>query len=357
MFAKTMKTADLCLFFRICRRYIKAGIPVEQCVKQYAKDYGGKNEVLKTMADGMARDLSNGMSFSDAIQGQPKYFPGFIVGLSKVGEVSGQLKEFFTEIIFFLKQDMRLTREVQSGLRGAKWLTGAAIAALALTLFVVIPNLSKMLASFPQVEIPWPTKIAMALGDGLSSHWMLCLCVVLLAVGSFIWLSIMYPYRIDKIRLKLPFVGIIYRQMAHYKFCKVISLCMKTGNILPEQAFLYASTALDNRVYADIIDRAAKAVNQGMHIDKALEKADVRRDFDHNIYVMLQSGVRTGSLSQIMEEEAEEYQETLLDLSKDIGNRISACVDIPIMLLILGLVAATYFPMFNIASLAGGGLR
>lgn len=340
---------DLCRFFRIIRRKSNAGIAIQKCVEQYGNICVKPS--LKNISQVLIKDLGNGSNFADALR-KHSFFPSFVIELVAVGEKTGQLGEFLNEIVFFLEQENDIQQELKSSMTKFYSLLGLAFLAFLMAGFVVIPKIGDLLSSVG-AEIPFVTQIVIGVGTTLQNHWLLLPLMAMMLAGGYIYTKKEHPEKIDYLKLHVPFIGKILRVELHYKFCKIIALCDTAGDIPIHKAFQFTAMAMDNMLLKTALQRAAKDLEiSGTQPAMALEKADEKHILNEDLYTMLKSSQETGQLPKVLNEEAEDYRKSILRLSKDVGNKISSTVVIPIMVFIGLLVVSVYAPLFNMLEAA-----
>lgn len=347
MFGKDSKPTqiDLYEFFRILCRNVKTGMPPLKCIETYRED-GQLKKSLDEIAKSLIRDLNNGVSLANAMR-KHAFFPPFVVELVDIGGKTGQLKKFLKEIVFFLEQENDIRREIKSSMFSVKLLlTGVALGFI-LAAFVVIPKMGEVLKSLG-TELPFITKVVLNFGIAMQEYWYIFFFLAMMGVVLFLYVKKAYPEKIDLLRLKIPFLGELLKMELHYKFYKIVSLCTAVGDIPTQKAFQFTAMAIGHLPLKATLQQAARELqSKGNQSETALLKADVNGIFHKSVYRMLKSGRTSGKMSETLEEEAREYQKDLVRYSKDIGNKISASVVIPVMFLIIIGVASIYYPIFN----------
>lgn len=334
---------DLCKFFRIIRRYHHAGMSLPTSVERYQKNC--EKESVKNIVAVILKDLKNGSSFSASLR-KHTFFPSYIIELVYIGESSGQLDKIFDEIVFFLEQDIDITRELSTGLLPVKFFLVGAITAFCVAVFVVIPKMGGILDDL-HADMPLLTKVVLKIGTTLQDFWWLFL---ILAVGTFFfyrYAKTAYPEMIDRLKMKLPFYRTIYRNEMQYRFTKILSLCT-VGNIPIVKSLQYTALSIGNVPLKNELMKAAKDCEMtGANAADAIQKADVEHLLESDIFIMLRAGEISGNIYQIMMDEAEDYRKTLLSLSKNIGNKVGPSIIVPVMVGILFLMASVYAPIIT----------
>ena len=334
---------DLGRFFRILRRYSNAGIPPKKCIEQYQKTC--MKESLKNISSTLIEDLGNGMNFADSLR-KHSFFPSYVVELIAVGEKTGQLNEFLEEIVFFLEQDNDIQRELKSSLLPIKFLLTGALIAFIVAVFVVIPRIGDILVSF-NAKMPMLTQFVVWGGALLQNHWLLMIIMALMIVIISFYIKKEHPDKYSLFKLNTPFTGKILCVELQYKFCKIVALCDGAG-VSIHKAFQFAAMAIDNTILKKTLHQAAKDLKlSGSQPAVALTNADTHKVLREEIYTMLKAGQETGQLSKILNDEAEEYRKEILRLSKNVGNKVSSSIIVPIMIFIGILVVSVYIPLFS----------
>ncbi|MEN6620095.1 MAG: type II secretion system F family protein [Smithella sp.] len=340
--------ADLCQFFRIICRYYSAGISLINSVEQYRKNCEKKQ--LQAIMQSLLRDMREGLPFSDAMRKAP-FFPAYIVELMHVAESTGQIKKILDEIVFFLEQNIDIKREVNSGLYPAKFFLGGVVLSFCMAIFVLIPKMADILNDL-NTDLPMITAVVLNGGMFLAHMWPLFALLCITGFPAYQYAKKMYPERIDRLKLKLPFFGQVNYYNLQYEMTKILSLVLQSG-IPMQDALKYTAIAVDHIPLKNTLYQAsAKVKNSGSNTADALQKADTEKLIHHDLFIMIRAGEESGKMVDILEDEAEDFRKDLLALSKNLGNKVGTSIIIPGMLCIILLMISIFAPLIHMMTAA-----
>lgn len=149
---------DLLKFFRVLRRYQKAGIPMDKALEEYLES---NHEIMKPYLKNVIAELNSGNSFSEAIIKQ-KIMPNFIAEMLRIGETSN-MNTILDEIVYYLKQKTDIARKIKSNMFTVK----VMFVGLVILIIVAIYMLGRMKKIFDSLnaDLPVVTKLLLGLGD------------------------------------------------------------------------------------------------------------------------------------------------------------------------------------------------
>lgn len=349
--------SDLCYFFRIIRRYHKAGLTLQESINEYLKSID--KPILKNIAGTVNRDMKNGLKFSEALTKHPTFFPSFIVELIKVGESSGKIGQFLDEIVFYLEQDIEIKRELKSALFMPKMFLGGMFIAFMIGVLFVIPKLGELLSD-AHLELPLITRIVIGISTTAQSFWYIFVFLAAVIFFGYKYLKKQYPEYMEALSLRIPFFKVINYNYMQYNFAKIFGLCITSG-IQTSKALRYTAVASGNIVMKNVLENAAVAIeNGGVQVSEAIKKADTFGIVNKNFYTMLAVGTTAGKIGDIMLSESENYKKEMMIALKLIGDKIGLCVSVPGYICLIGLFASIEFPvltmMQNIGNVGGTGM-
>ena len=333
MFGKaSIKQEDICQFFRTIRRYNNAGVPLINAVEEYKTNV--EKEPMQKIVKTISRDMANGNSFADSLKNH-SVFPAYAIELVRVGEETGKITNILEEIVFSMTKEIEIKRDVNNGLKPVYFFIVGFIIAILIALLVLLPKTRELMSNV-DAKLPWVAQMILDFGKICQDYWFIFLILGIILGLVLFNLKKNYPEKLEDMQLKLPFIGKIYRNQLHYRFCKIFSLCQK-ANTNTKISLQYTAIAIGNlRLKAVLINTAKSVETKGMPLVDALKKADRTHLLDKDLYFALGTGVNSGSLERTLEEEAEEYRKILISCAKTIGDDLSMTVVTPLILLLLG---------------------
>ncbi|PLX92223.1 MAG: hypothetical protein C0621_09910 [Desulfuromonas sp.] len=210
----------------------------------------------------------------------------------------------------------------------------------------VIPTFTQVYAD-ANVELPWATKILIALATWFGKGAPILLPSLLFAVMWLFWWG--RGERggrwFDRLKLHLPLFSGLVIDYALLGFCRTLGTTLSSG-IPVVQALQMSRGALNNRILEERLSQAIKRVQEGGAVSTAFEETSF---FPRLALRMIGVGESTGSLPDMLGDVAD-YYESEVERRLD---RMTTLVE-PLMMLVMGLViggivVAIYIPIFQLA--------
>src|SRR6185503_12767932 len=218
---KGVPSKNLAIFTRQFSVMIDAGLPLVQCLEilgNQEEDANFAATILQTRAD-----VENGQSLADAMRRHPKSFDALFTNMVAAGEAGGILDTY-------IEKNVKLKGQVKSAMVypiAVIVIAGLVVAAI---LWKVIPTFAAMFASLG-AELPLPTRVVIALSDGLVRYGWIGIVVLAAAGWGFRQYYATESGRraVDGTVLKLPILGLIMRKIAVARFCRTLSTLISSG--------------------------------------------------------------------------------------------------------------------------------
>ena len=324
---------------------IDAGLPLVQCLEilgNQEEDANFSVTILQTRAD-----VENGQSLADAMRKHPKAFDALFTNMVAAGEAGGILDTILKRLATYIEKNVKLKGQVKSAMVypiAVIVIAGLVVAAI---LWKVIPTFAAMFASLG-AELPLPTRIVIALSDGLVRFgWMGIVAIVALGWGFKQYYGTESGRRVvDGIVLKLPILGMIMRKIAVARFCRTLSTLISSGVPILDGLDITARTS-GNAIVEDAILITRKSIEAGNTIAAPLKDTAV---FPPMVVQMIGVGETTGALDTMLSKIADFYEE-------EVDTAVAGMLTLlePIMIAFLGLIVggiviSMYLPIFDLIS-------
>lgn len=347
----SIKKTDLAHFFRTYYRYQRAGITTHAFLDMYSASCN--NSEFLSVIDTIRKDMKLGSSFADALR-KHSIFPQYVIEMISVGEISSMLIPILEKIVFFLVQENDIQKKVDSSVRQGIFMLLILFFGAFITLIFVIPKLGEVLLTV-RPDLPFFTAIVVNISTLLQNNVLLIGIGLMALAAGFLYIRKTMPERIDMWHLNLPIFGPILRTQIHGYFFSIVGICTMVDNITIRQAISYAARTINHiPTQQTLFDAVRYMKSEGMQSYDAIKRADVNHIFDNDVYVMMEAGEKTGFLHEIFEEEAREYQKTLVRQSEEVGDKLSTTIIIPSIVTLVLLLMSVYYPIFELVSSAQG---
>ena len=339
-----IKSQDIVIFSRQLAVLFDAQVPLVQALKTLAEQSAPG---LKKIIMEIAADVDGGTAFSQSLEKFPKAFSYFYVSVTRAGEASGRLQEVLNYLADHEEKSYDLNKKVKGALTYPIFIVSSLVLVGALMMIFVVPQLTAVLQESGQT-LPLVTRVIIGLSNFLKNYWWLGLIIIISAIvgGRHYLKTPAGQANWDKIKLKLPIFGNVFRKIYLARFSENLGTLIK-GGIPIIQSLTITADVVGNAVFKDVITRAREEVRKGstMHSVFSTEKA-----IPIMVSQMISIGEQTGKLDVILAKIASFYQ-------KDVDNLVENMAELiqPILILVLGaaagiLVAAILLPIYNLSS-------
>jgi type IV pilus assembly protein PilC len=338
-----VKAKHLCTFTRQLSTLQDAGLPILRSLQ--ILEGQSKPGPLKNSLIGVIEDIESGSTLSEAMSKQPKAFDNLYVNMVKAGEAGGALEIILKRLAEFKERAQSLKRKVQGAMIYPCAVITVATLIVAGIMYWIIPKFKKIFAGF-NTELPDITKLLITISDWVVSYWYL---IPAIPLGLFLFIKIVKKnktgaYIIDKIALKIPLLGMIFRKTVVARTSRTLGTLIASGVPILEGIIIARDTA-GNAVFARAYDSIYTAIREGESIAVPLKQT---RIVDDMVVNMVDVGEETGALDEMLYKIADVYDEEVEVLVDALVNLLE-----PMMVVVLGgivgfIVIALFYPLIKL---------
>ena len=305
---------------------------------------------VKDILAAIRTDINKGISIPDAFAKHPSLFPPSVVEMMRVNEETGQSEAVYKNIVAALEQDLDLRRHLGSLGFQILFIGTLLIGAFIFLLFWLSPMIAQLVGSL-HIEVPFITRMILAIGDFLRNHLILLLvCCMFFILGTRYFIAA-FPVQYQKLLLDIPIYSKLISLQLQYRFLLVFGLC-KSAGLDTVKALQLTRDAGDNALMAVVINKALTHIQKfGLLLSESIMKADTEKVFDNSVYLFLKAGEQS-DLAILLKIRAESTKKDLIKASNDFVNNLSNFLYIPIGMILIGLYFSIWLPMLSIMSSA-----
>src|SRR5262245_34330310 len=170
---------NLAIFTRQFSVMIDAGLPLVQCLESLGKQepHKGFCDVILTVRS----DVESGAALADAMKKHPKTFDALYSNMIAAGEAGGILDTILKRLAVYIEKNVKLKGQVKSAMIYPIAVICIATIVVAAILWKVIPTFAQLFAGLG-AQLPFPTRVVIAMSDGLLAYGPIAF-VVVLAIG------------------------------------------------------------------------------------------------------------------------------------------------------------------------------
>jgi type IV pilus assembly protein PilC len=342
-----VKLKDLAIFSRQFATMISSGLSLLRTLNILSEQT--ENSLLAKTTGALRDDVERGSSLSAAMSKHPKVFSELYVSMVRAGETGGQLDTILLRVADTFEADYKLRQKVKTAMTYPVIVAGIAVLLVTIMLLFVVPTFAKMFDDLGG-ELPLPTKILVVVSA--QTKILAPLFVVFCVIGTIAYkraraANAEFRLRADRIKLKIPVFGQLFRKVALSRFSRTLGLLMRAG-VPVLQALDTVAGATGNEVLARAALAVKESVRTGESMARPLEDQAV---FPPMVVQMISVGEDTGALDAMLDKIADFYDQEVESLTESLTAMIE-----PIMIAVLGgivggMVVALYLPMFKIYEL------
>jgi type IV pilus assembly protein PilC len=344
---KKVGSKDLSIFTRQFSVMIDAGLPLVQCLEILAQQQD--NKYFQQILLQVRQDVEEGSTLAGAMARHPRVFDQLYCNMVEAGETGGILDLILQRLSTFIEKIVKLKRDVVSAMIYPSAVVLLAIAAVAVIMVVVIPQFQNIFLGLlgPGELLPLPTRIVVGFSNFLAGWGGLLILGAIIAIVVAIRFYYKTPSgrrNIDRILLKLPIIGLIFRKIAVARFSRTLSTLLSSGVPILQSLDITAKTS-GNVIIEEAIIKVRGGVERGESFVEPLKATEV---FPHMVAQMIGIGEQTGALDAMLGKIADFYEQ---EVDAAISNLLTLIE--PILIGFLGvtigsIVIAMYLPLFTL---------
>jgi type IV pilus assembly protein PilC len=343
-----VKSKHVMTFTRQLATLIDAGLPILRSLAILQEQV--ESVIFKEKIGQIAKDIESGGTLSDALSKHPKVFDNLYVNMVRAGEIGGVLEAVLNKIAEFLEKRQAIIGKVRSAMMYPLVVMTLAGGIVSFILIFIIPKFKEI---FDQLggELPWLTQMLIDASYVMAHQtiWVILALVALWFVVKKIYATKEGKYAIDRLKLKMPVLGQLFRKVAIVRFAGTLATLITSGVPILQAIDIVRETS-GNEVITRAMHTVYQSIKDGETIHEPLSRCKV---FPPLVVHMVAVGEETGAIDQMLNKVAEAYE-------REVDDTVNALTSIlePVMIVFLGaivgvIVVALYLPLFNIPKLVG----
>ena len=342
---KSVPAKNLAIFTRQFSVMIDAGLPLVQCLEILGRQEPNKHFAAAILK--VREDVEAGAALADAMKRHPKTFDALYSNMIAAGEAGGILDTILKRLAVYIEKAVKLKGEVKSAMIYPVAVIVIAVLVVGAILWKVIPTFASLFQGLG-AQLPLPTRVVIALSDGIVAYgWIVLVVIGLIGWGIKTYYATEGGRRmIDRLLLKTPILGGILRKVAVARFCRTLSTLLASGVPILDGLDITARTA-GNAIIEDAIQTTRSGIERGETVSGPLRETNV---FPSMVVQMINVGETTGALDAMLSKIADFYEE-------EVDTAVAGLLTLmePVMIAFLGVVVggiviAMYMPIFDLIS-------
>jgi type IV pilus assembly protein PilC len=351
-----VSTGHLAIFCRQYAAYLSAGVDQIKALDSLQKQFA--RSALGPVIGRLSQSVRQGDALGDAFGREPQAFDNLFMSMIQVAEARGGVPETLRTLSEHYESRQRLIRQARSAMiyPAAVILVATAVGGL-LTIFV-LPKLVGILEDMVRgkaASLPAPTRALMAF-----SHFIQTIGWFVLPLAFFgIIFGVVFAYRttrgkaaLDEISLYVPVLGSLLRKIDTARFSRTLSALLSAGVDFAASLDLTANV-LHLVPFRKAVRGASALIVEGTELSEALK---ISHRFPYDVIAVVESGEETGKLPETLDKLADDYEEQVEHMVKNLGSLIQPLIVIFLGGIVLFIALAFIMAYISvIANLAGAG--
>lgn len=325
-----IKITDIANMTRQLSTLINAHVPLVDALSAMVEQID--NSKLKAALSEIREKVKEGARLADAMKAYPNIFGDLYINMVRAGEISGALDTVLLRLAEFTESQAQLTSKVKGALTYPLVMGMVGITLMGFLLVFVVPKIVKIFED-TKATLPLPTRILIGVSDFVSGYWYV---ILILLVGLYIGIK-KYKAKpsgrrfFDKLSLRMPIFGEIFRLVAISRFCRTLATLMSSGVQLMA-ALDIVKGVVDNVILTEVIQDTRDSVKEGESIAEPLKRSG---QFPPMVTHMITIGEKTGELEAMLERVADAYED-------QVNTKVSTLTTLlePLMIVVMGGVVA-----------------
>jgi type II secretory pathway component PulF len=333
-----LSSAQVILFTDELSDFIHSGLQLEPALQ--LMENREEQSPIKAVAARVREKVREGVSFSEALKATSPSFGELYCNLVAAGEVSGALAPLLRRQSEHLIAMQDLRGRIKLALIYPAFLVGAGIAAIAVFMTVLIPQMTKLLVK-TGTELPWSTYLLVNLGKYAQRDGLFVLAGLALAVMLF--LSAINQPRgrrwWDEAKLRLPLIGPLLSAFFYAQFCQTMANLLQNGLPLLTSLKL-VGRATGNEFFRGLVVRVTDLVGEGASLTRAMKNVG---HFPAALRDLVKVGEQTGELGLTLHKIGERFDKVIQQRI----DRIMSLVPLIVIVLLGGMVFLVAWSMLS----------
>ena len=318
---------------------LEAGLTTSRALAVMEKQT--KNKKLKSVLGSLISDVRRGSTLSAGLAKFKHIFSPLLISMVKAGEESGKLSGALRVVSTQMDRANRLKKKIRGALMYPSIVLIAMVGIGILMLIYVVPTLTQTFEELG-TDLPATTQGVITVSNFLSNNTILSLVLFVVVIALFIYgLRTKQGKRVaDWVMLRLPVVKGLVMETNSARTCRTLSSLLSSG-VDMVLSITITRDVIQNSFYQKVLIEAEQGVVKGNALAEPFEKYP--KLYPPLVAEMIAVGEETGRLSNLLQETAEFYEESVEQQTKDLSTVIE-----PFLMLIIG-AAVGFFAISMIA--------
>ncbi len=323
-----VKTQEVIDFTNQLATLVESGISLLTALELLAGQ--ASRAAFKKVIDGLAAEIREGGSLSQALGRYPRVFPDTYRQVIRASEQTGRLEVGLKHAAAYTEKQATANQKIRRAMAYPSFVLLMAAAVSVLLITVALPPLADLFKSLG-AQLPWMTRWLIGMAGFLLANKLGVLAVIV----TFVMLTILL-FRLPSVKaardryiLKVPVIGTVTVERSTQNFCQTASLLLASGLRLPQIMDIVVQANRNRTVRAALTGVRDRLV-QGEGLAQPVAETGL---FPPLLAEMMAVGEKTGAMDITLATLADFY-------GKKVDRRIDTLITMiePVLTVVVGLV-------------------
>ena len=345
-----MSNKDLIFWLTQLSTYLKSGITLAESVRILGNQMSKKRS-HKRVFQAINYELTNGETFSQALEKQGKMFPSLLVNMIKAAEATGDIESTLSDMANYYSEVEQTRKEMISAMTYPSIVLVFAVGVITFILLYVIPQFEKI---YDQSTAPIEglTKFVLDASAFLTANgiYIALVVVLIILVIVFLYKNVKAARRsIQIVLMHIPLVKdiIIYNEITI--FTKTFASLLR-NNVFITTSVEILSNITNNEIYKEIMIKTINNIIEGRKISDAFKNHWAVPEV---AYYMIVTGESTGELDVMMQTVSDYYASEHRSIINGMKSFIEPVMIAGLALIVGTIILAVVIPMFSLMESVG----
>ena len=349
-----VSSGQLATFCRQFGSYMEAGVDLRKALTNLQTQFAGK--ALGPILGRVMASLRRGDGLAEAMAREPSAFDSLFVAMMRAAEARGGAPETLRRLANHYEARRRMLRQAQTAMIYPIAVLTIAGGVCILLVYFVLPFLVDLLLDMTRgkgMDLPLPTRLLIGMTRFAQKFgWW---AAPLAAVGGVVGLRVAYKtpggkVAIDEACLHVPVLGALLRKIDTARFARTLGALLEGGVDVGTSLDL-TTDVLRLAPFRRALRGARTLVKEGTELGSALESSG---RFPPDVIHAVETGEQTGQLPEGLDRVADDYEEQVSHMVRNLGSLIQPILTIALGGFILFIAVAFMMAYVSvISSLAG----
>lgn len=341
---KPFSNTELSSFCGQMALILKAGISSMEGLQIMLEDATSseETEILKQLLD----QLQQSGCLYQALEASA-VFPSYLVHMVEIGEETGTLDDVMEALRSHYEREHLIQKSIQSSITYPMIMIGMMIVVIVVLLMKVMPIFNQVFLQLGS-EMTGFSRSLLHLGELFNRYavFFIALLVVITGVILWGWKTTSGKRCFQKLASKIPFTRNLSQSMAACRFASGMALTLRSG-LHPERSMELVSILNEDAEFQKKLNSCYQSINSGNDLADSLQNSNIFA----GIYArMAFIGEKTGSLDQVMEEIADQYQDEIDTRMNHLLSIIEPTLVVSLSLIVGIILLSVMLPLMGIMS-------